>query len=147
MDQKIRRVTLQRVEHTLPGHSGRRKVSVVLKGRPGGVIVDQERRAEYIQIAEITIRYSNKSVAMAVVLPFHAIQPRHVFLTTKSSTFIQSIFAMASYLEHLECLTREISNSFPGNDILISQIITLVTTCPPTFTYVHDPYTTRITAS
>ncbi|KAN0130085.1 Origin recognition complex (ORC) subunit 5 C-terminus domain containing protein [Lactarius tabidus] len=53
---------------------------------------------------------------------------------------------MASYLEQLECLTREISNSFPGNDILISQIITLVTTCPPTFTYVHDPYTTRITA-
>ena len=54
---------------------------------------------------------------------------------------------MASYLEQLECLTREISNSFPGNDILISQIITLVTTCPPTFTYVHDPYTTSITAS
>ena len=54
---------------------------------------------------------------------------------------------MASYLEQVECLAREISNSFPGNDILISQIITLVTTCPPTFTYVHDPYTTRITAS
>ena len=54
---------------------------------------------------------------------------------------------MASYLEQLECLTREISNSFPGNDTLIPQIITLVTTCPPTFTYVHDPYTTRITAS
>jgi hypothetical protein len=59
----------------------------------------------------------------------------------------QSVSAMASYLEQLECLTREISNSFPGNDILISQIITLVTTCPPTFTYIHDPYTTRITAS
>ena len=67
-----------------------------------------------------------------------------MLLTTNS---FQTIFAMASYLEQLECLTREISNSFPGNDILISQIITLVTTCPPTFTYVHDPYTTRITAS
>ncbi|KAH9177639.1 putative origin recognition complex, subunit 5-like protein [Lactarius sanguifluus] len=54
---------------------------------------------------------------------------------------------MASYLEQLECLTREISDSFPGNDFLISQLITLVTTCPPTFTYVHDPYTTRVTAS
>ena len=54
---------------------------------------------------------------------------------------------MASYLEQLECLTKEISDSFPGNDILISQLITLVTTCPPTFTYVHDPYTTQVTAS
>lgn len=54
---------------------------------------------------------------------------------------------MASYLEQLECLIREISDSFPGNDILISQLITLVTTCPPTFTYIHDPYTTRVTAS
>jgi origin recognition complex subunit 5 len=64
-----------------------------------------------------------------------------------SHHIIQSIFAMASYLEQVECLAREISNSFPGNDILISQIITVVTTCPPTFTYLHDPYTTRITAS
>lgn len=54
---------------------------------------------------------------------------------------------MANYLEQLECLTREISDSFPGNDTLISQLTTLVTTCPPTFTYVHDPYTTRVTAS
>ncbi len=54
---------------------------------------------------------------------------------------------MASYLEQLECLTREISDSFPGNDVLISQLITLVTTSPPTFTYIHDPYTTRVTAS
>ncbi|KAI9441371.1 putative origin recognition complex, subunit 5-like protein [Lactarius indigo] len=54
---------------------------------------------------------------------------------------------MASYLEQLECLTREISDSFPGNGVLISQLITLVTTCPPTFTYVHDPYTARVTTS
>lgn len=63
-------MTLQLMEHTLPGHIVRRKVSVELKGRLGGVIVDQEGRAEYTQIAEITIRYSNKSVAMAVVRPF-----------------------------------------------------------------------------
>ena len=54
---------------------------------------------------------------------------------------------MASYLEQLDNLTREVSDSFPGNDALISQLITLVTTCPPTFTYIHDPHTPRATAS
>ena len=54
---------------------------------------------------------------------------------------------MASYLEQLDCLARDISDSFPGNDALISQLITLITTCPPTFTYLHDPHTLRATAS
>ncbi|KAH9965259.1 origin recognition complex subunit 5 C-terminus-domain-containing protein [Russula dissimulans] len=54
---------------------------------------------------------------------------------------------MASYLEQLDNLAREVSDSFPGNDTLISQLITLVTTCPPTFTYIHDPHTPRATAS
>jgi origin recognition complex subunit 5 len=54
---------------------------------------------------------------------------------------------MASYLEQLDCLTRDISDSFPGNDALISQLVTLITTCPPTFTYLHDPHTPRATAS
>ena len=57
------------------------------------------------------------------------------------------VFAMASYLEQLDCLTGDISDSFPGNDALISQLITLITTCPPTFTYIHDPHTPRATAS
>jgi origin recognition complex subunit 5 len=54
---------------------------------------------------------------------------------------------MASYLEQLDCLTREISDSFPGNDVLVSQLIALITTSPPTFTYLHDPQTARSTAS
>ena len=54
---------------------------------------------------------------------------------------------MASYLEQLDCLAKDISDSFPGNDALISQLITLITTCPPTFTYLHDPHTPRPTAS
>ncbi|KAF8504470.1 putative origin recognition complex, subunit 5-like protein [Russula emetica] len=54
---------------------------------------------------------------------------------------------MASYLEQLDCLAKDISDSFPGNDTLISQLITLITTCPPTFTYLHDPHTPRATAS
>jgi origin recognition complex subunit 5 len=54
---------------------------------------------------------------------------------------------MASYLEQLDCLAKDISDSFPGNDALISQLITLITTCPPTFTYLHDPHTPRTTAS
>jgi origin recognition complex subunit 5 len=54
---------------------------------------------------------------------------------------------MASYLEQLDCLAKDISDSFPGNDALISQLITLITTCPPTFTYLHDPHTPRATAS
>jgi origin recognition complex subunit 5 len=54
---------------------------------------------------------------------------------------------MASYLEQLDYLTREISDSFPGSDPLASQLITLITTCPPTFTYLHDPQTPRATAS
>jgi origin recognition complex subunit 5 len=54
---------------------------------------------------------------------------------------------MASYLEQLDYLTREISDSFPGSDSLASQLITLITTCPPTFTYLHDPQTPRATAS
>jgi origin recognition complex subunit 5 len=51
---------------------------------------------------------------------------------------------MAGFLEQL---TRDISDSFPGNDALISQLVTLITTCPPTFTYLHDPHTPRATAS
>ena len=51
---------------------------------------------------------------------------------------------MASYLD---CLAKDISDSFPGNDALISQLITLITACPPTFTYLHDPHTPRSTAS
>jgi origin recognition complex subunit 5 len=54
---------------------------------------------------------------------------------------------MASYLEQLDCLTREISDSFPGNGAFVTQLITLITTCPPTFTYLHDPQTARATAS
>lgn len=54
---------------------------------------------------------------------------------------------MASYLEQLDCLAKDISDTFPGNDALISQLITLITTCPPTFTYLHDPHTPRATAS
>lgn len=54
---------------------------------------------------------------------------------------------MASYLEQLDCLAREISDNFPGNNALTSQLITLITTCPPTFTYLHDPQTSRATAS
>jgi len=54
---------------------------------------------------------------------------------------------MATYLEQLDCLAKDISSSFPGNDALISQLITLITTCPPTFTYLHDPHTPRATAS
>ncbi len=54
---------------------------------------------------------------------------------------------MASYLEQLDCLAKDISDSFPGNDALISQLITLTTTCPSTFTYLHDPHTPRATAS
>jgi origin recognition complex subunit 5 len=54
---------------------------------------------------------------------------------------------MASFLEHLDCLARDTSDSFPGNDALISQLVTLITTCPPTFTYLHDPHTPRATAS
>ncbi|KAI9451779.1 putative origin recognition complex, subunit 5-like protein [Russula earlei] len=54
---------------------------------------------------------------------------------------------MASYHEQLDHLTREISDNFPGNDLLTSQLITLITTCPPTFTYLHDPHTPRATAS
>lgn len=58
------------------------------------------------------------------------------------------VFAtMASYLEQLDYLANDISDSFPGNDALISQLITLITTCPPTFTYLHDPHTLRATAS
>ena len=54
---------------------------------------------------------------------------------------------MATYLEQLDCLAKDISSSFPGNDALISQLITLITSCPPTFTYLHDPHTPRATAS
>lgn len=54
---------------------------------------------------------------------------------------------MAGYLEQLDCLARDISDSFPGNDALISQLITIITTCPPTFTYLHDPHTPRATAA
>ena len=54
---------------------------------------------------------------------------------------------MASYLEQLDSLAKDNSDSFPGNDALISQLITLITTCPPTFTYLHDPHTPRATAS
>ena len=54
---------------------------------------------------------------------------------------------MASYLEHLDYLTREVSDSFPGNNAFTSQLITLITTCPPTFTYLHDSQTSRATAS
>lgn len=54
---------------------------------------------------------------------------------------------MASYLEQLDYLTREISDTFPGNDALISQLTSLITACPATFTYIHDPYTSRVTAS
>jgi origin recognition complex subunit 5 len=54
---------------------------------------------------------------------------------------------MASYLEQLDCLAKDISDSFPGNEALISQLITLITTFPPTFTYLHDPHTPRATAS
>jgi origin recognition complex subunit 5 len=54
---------------------------------------------------------------------------------------------MASYLEQLDHLTREISDNFPGNDALISQLTAFITTCPATFTYIHDPYTSRVTAS
>jgi origin recognition complex subunit 5 len=54
---------------------------------------------------------------------------------------------MANYLEQLDYLAREISDDFPGNDALISQLTTFITTCPVTFTYIHDPYTSRVTAS
>ena len=54
---------------------------------------------------------------------------------------------MATYLEQLDCLAKDISSGFPGNDALISQLITLITTCPPTFTYLHDSHTPRATAS
>jgi origin recognition complex subunit 5 len=54
---------------------------------------------------------------------------------------------MASYLEQLDNLTREISDTFPGNNAFISQLVTLLTTCPPTFTYIHDPHTPRATVS
>ena len=54
---------------------------------------------------------------------------------------------MASYLEQLDYLAREISDNFPGNDLLVSQLITLITTYPATFTYIHDPCTSRVTAS
>jgi origin recognition complex subunit 5 len=54
---------------------------------------------------------------------------------------------MASYLEQLDCLIREISDSFPGNGAFVTQLLTLITTCPPTFTYLHDPQTARATAS
>jgi len=54
---------------------------------------------------------------------------------------------MASYLEQLDCLAREISDNFPGTNALTSQLITLITTCPPAFTYLHDPQTSRATAS
>lgn len=53
---------------------------------------------------------------------------------------------MATYLEQLDYLTREISDTFPGNDTLLSQLITLITTCPSIFTYLHDPHTPRATA-
>jgi origin recognition complex subunit 5 len=54
---------------------------------------------------------------------------------------------MASYLEQLDYLAREISDNFPGSDPLISQLITLITTYSATFTYIHDPFTSRVTAS
>ncbi len=54
---------------------------------------------------------------------------------------------MASYREQLDFLAKDISDGFPGNDALISQLINLITTCPPTFTYLHDPHTPRVTAS
>ncbi|KAI0300562.1 origin recognition complex subunit 5 C-terminus-domain-containing protein [Multifurca ochricompacta] len=59
----------------------------------------------------------------------------------------QCVNAMTSHLEQLDYLTKEISNSFPGNEALISQLTTLITACPPTFTYINDPYTPRVTAS
>jgi origin recognition complex subunit 5 len=54
---------------------------------------------------------------------------------------------MASYVEQLDSLSREVADNFPGNDALISQLITLMTACPPTFMYLHDPHTPRATAS
>ncbi|THH14773.1 hypothetical protein EW146_g5606 [Bondarzewia mesenterica] len=54
---------------------------------------------------------------------------------------------MASYCNHLEDLTRDLSGKFPGNDVFISQLTTLITTYPPLFIYIHDPNTARITAS
>ncbi|KAI0260757.1 origin recognition complex subunit 5 C-terminus-domain-containing protein [Gloeopeniophorella convolvens] len=54
---------------------------------------------------------------------------------------------MSAYSDQLHLLTADTSAKFPGNDILISQLTTLITACPPTFTYIHDPFTSRITAS
>ncbi|KAI0067066.1 hypothetical protein BV25DRAFT_1274302 [Artomyces pyxidatus] len=54
---------------------------------------------------------------------------------------------MADYQQHLEYLTQDVSDAFPGNEVFISQLATLITTYPPTFIHVHDPTTPRTTAS
>ncbi|ETW75282.1 hypothetical protein HETIRDRAFT_423004 [Heterobasidion irregulare TC 32-1] len=54
---------------------------------------------------------------------------------------------MANYQDHLEDIVRDLSNEYPGNEIFTSHLVTLITTYPPLFVYVHDPTTAGITCS
>ncbi|KAI0035764.1 origin recognition complex subunit 5 C-terminus-domain-containing protein [Vararia minispora EC-137] len=51
------------------------------------------------------------------------------------------------YLQHVDdVLVRQTCSNFPGHDVFISHIATLLTTCPPAFIYIHDPHTVHGTA-